>query len=209
MRKLVIALTGLALVVITAACGSDAAEPAPTTAPSAPPATESSVAPAPPTLPPGGGGGGTAVRPRPASSWTSGPLVVRHAVTVPPVPRVTGIRSAAHPQEGYDRVVLDLAGPIPGYRVSYVDQPIQDGSGLPANVPGRRSLQMTLEPAQAHTDGGVAAQPRARTVNHPMLEAWAITGDFEGVVTVVLGVDDVVGYRVGELPGRIYIDVAA
>jgi hypothetical protein len=26
---------------------------------------------------------------------------------------------------------------------------------------------------------------------------------------VVLGLDDVVGYRVGELPGRIYIDVAA
>lgn len=25
----------------------------------------------------------------------------------------------------------------------------------------------------------------------------------------VLGLDDVVGYRVGELPGRVYIDVAA
>ena len=31
----------------------------------------------------------------------------------------------------------------------------------------------------------------------------------EGVVSVALGLDDVVGFRVGELPGRIYIDVAA
>jgi hypothetical protein len=202
-------MAGLTLA-LTAACGSDPAEPAPTTAPPAPPAPASSVAPDSPTLPPdGGGGGGATVRPRPASDWTSGPLVVQHAVPVPPVPRITGIRSAAHPQEGYDRVVLDVAGPIPGYRVRYVDEPIQDGSGLPAAVPGRRFLQLTLEPAQAHTDTGVATTPRARTVNYPMLEAWAITGDFEGVVTVVLGLDDVVGYRVGELPGRIYIDVAA
>jgi hypothetical protein len=42
-----------------------------------------------------------------------------------------------------------------------------------------------------------------------MIEAYAVTGDFEAVVTVVLGLDDVVAYRVGELPGRIYVDVAA
>jgi hypothetical protein len=42
-----------------------------------------------------------------------------------------------------------------------------------------------------------------------MLKAYRIVGDFEGVVTVALGLDDVVGFRVGELPGRLYIDVAA
>ncbi|HEU5109131.1 MAG TPA: hypothetical protein VFT95_11350 [Micromonosporaceae bacterium] len=125
------------------------------------------------------------------------------------MPRITGVRSAAHPAEGFDRIVFDIAGRIPGYQIRYVDTPIQDPSGSPADVPGRRFLQIRLEPAQAHTDSGQATQPRARTVNYPMLEAWAITGDFEGVVTVVLGLDDVVGYRVGELPGRIYVDVAA
>jgi hypothetical protein len=139
----------------------------------------------------------------------SGPTTVRHDVAVPPVPRIAGIRSGQHPEAGYDRVVLDIVGKVPGYHVAYVDQPIEDGSGRPASVPGRRFLQIRLEPAQAHTDAGVETRPRAMTVNYPMLEAWAITGDFEGVVTIVLGLDDVVGYRVGELPGRIYIDVAA
>jgi hypothetical protein len=125
------------------------------------------------------------------------------------VPRITRIRTAAHPTEGYDRVVLDIEGRLPGYTIRYVDQPIEDGSGEPATVPGRRFLQIRLEPAQAHSDAGTSLTPRTRTLNYPMLEGYTITGDFEGVVTLVLGLDDVVGYRVGELTGRIYIDVAA
>lgn len=208
MRRFLVALAGLTLVLAPAACGSDSPEPSPTA-----PATSSptaSAAPVEPTATPGGGGaGGRPTARPPGAGWTSGPTTVRHDVAVPPVPRVTGIRTAAHPEEGFDRLVLDIAGELPGYRVEYVDQPVKDGSGEPANVPGRRYLQIRLEPAQAHTDAGVATQPRARTVGYPMLEAWAITGDFEAVVTVVLGLDDVVGYRVGELPGRIYLDVAA
>jgi hypothetical protein len=201
--KLAIGLATLALVLSTAACGSPDPDPS-SPAPSAAPTISS-------TPPQNGGGGGPAptATPRPGAEWTSGPTTVRHDVSVPPVPRIVGVRSAQHPEAGYDRVVLDIVGKIPGYHVAYVDQPVKDGSGEPANVPGRRFLQIRLEPAQAHTDAGVATQPRAMTVNYPMLEAWAITGDFEGVVTIVLGLDDVVGYRVGELPGRIYIDVAA
>jgi hypothetical protein len=50
------------------------------------------------------------------------------------------------------------------------------------------------------------------TLGLPMLKAYAITGDFEGVLTVVLGLDAVVGFRVVELPGapgRIAVDVAS
>jgi hypothetical protein len=36
-----------------------------------------------------------------------------------------------------------------------------------------------------------------------------VVGDFEGHVSIAIGLDDVVGFRVGELPGRIYLDVAA
>jgi hypothetical protein len=205
MRRLFTALAGLTLVVGAAACGGDSDN-----APPASPTTPTVAAtPAEPTTPAPGGGTGSTGNPRPATSWTSGPVTVHHNVSVPPVPRITGIRSAAHPAEGFDRIVFDIAGAIPGYQVRYVDQPIKDPSGQPANVPGRRFLQIRLEPAQAHTDAGQPTQPRAATVNYPMLEAWAITGDFEGVVTVVLGLDDVVGYRVGELSGRIYVDVAA
>jgi hypothetical protein len=41
-----------------------------------------------------------------------------------------------------------------------------------------------------------------------MLRAYAIAGDFEGHVSVALGLNATAGYRVGELPGRIYLDVA-
>jgi len=42
-----------------------------------------------------------------------------------------------------------------------------------------------------------------------MMKGFAISGDFEAVLTIAIGLDDVVGFRVGELPGRIYVDVAA
>ena len=135
--------------------------------------------------------------------------VDRDNLPVPPVPVLTNIRSAAHSTEGFDRIVFDFQGALPGYEVRYVSEVVEDGSGRTVTMPGRRFLQITLRPAQAHTDAGAVTAPRAQTLNYPMLKAYAIVGDFEGVVSVALGLDDVVGFRVGELPGRIYSDVAA
>src|SRR5690606_31274954 len=147
------------------------------------------------------------------SDWTSSPLVVDRTVPVPPVPRLIGIRSAPHSEDGYDRITFDFESVLPGYEVRYVDHPVEDGSGEPVIIDGRRYLQIVFRPAQAHDDSGSGSvTPRSATLNYPMLKAYAISGDFEGVVTVVLGLDDVVGFRVGELPGtpgRIYVDVAA
>jgi len=204
------ALTAAMLIVTTAACGGDGSSDTPTTTPTGAPGGAPTAAAPTATAPGGGSGGGPASRPaRPTRTWTSGPTTVRHDVPVPPVPRLTGVRSAAHPDQGFDRIVFDIAGRIPGYQIRYVDEPVRDPSGQPANVPGRRFLQIRMEPAQAHTDAGQATQPRAGTLSYPMMRGWAITGDFEGVVTIVIGLDDVVGYRVGELSGRIYLDVAA
>jgi len=145
--------------------------------------------------------------------WTSQPVTVTKEVAVPPVPRLLRIRSAQHPDEGYDRITFDFEGTLPGFDVRYVAEAIADGSGEPVDVPGRRLLQIRFSPAQAHNDAGTeSVTPRSKTLNYPMMEAYAITGDFEGVVTVVIGLDDVVGFRIGELPGtpgRIYLDVAA
>lgn len=146
------------------------------------------------------------------SAWSSQPVTVTKNVPVPPVPRLTGIRSAQHSDEGYDRVVFDFVSVLPGYQIRYVDTVIAEGSGLPVTVPGRRFLQIVFRPAQAHDDSGGQAVPRSMTLGYPMLKAYAITGDFEGVLTVVLGLDDTVGFRVIELPGtpgRISIDVAS
>jgi hypothetical protein len=147
------------------------------------------------------------------TAWSSQPLVVNRSIAVPPVPELVAIRPAAHPSEGYDRITFDFRKTLPGYEVGYVSEVVADGSGLPVNVPGRAYLRVVFRPAQAHNDAGtVAVTPRSKTLDYPQMRAYAITGDFEGVLTVVLGLDDVVGFRLGELPGepgRIYIDVAA
>jgi hypothetical protein len=195
-----------------AACGGGGADGGGATAgPPAPSGTAAGIGggqtPAPTantTTPEPTGGSGT---------WAAGPVTVAHDVAVPPVPVLLGIRSAAHPSEGYDRIVFDFTGPLPGYTVRYVDQVRADPSDRPVTVPGRRFLLVVFAPAQAHTEAGVATVTTNPVgLGHPMLRGYALAGDFEGHVSVALGLDDVVGFRVGELPGkpgRVYVDVAA
>ncbi|WP_139217939.1 hypothetical protein [Micromonospora phaseoli] len=126
------------------------------------------------------------------------------------MPTLLRIRSATH--SGYDRITFDFAGSLPGYRVRYVDTVTADASGRTVRMPGRRYLQIRFEPAQAHSDTGDPVTPRRRTFGYPMLRGYVVNGDYEGVLNVALGLDDVVGFRVGEIPGtpgRIYLDVAA
>jgi hypothetical protein len=42
-----------------------------------------------------------------------------------------------------------------------------------------------------------------------VLKGYALTGDFEGVLTLALGLPGTTSIRVGELPGRWFIDVRA
>lgn len=141
-------------------------------------------------------------------NWSSGPVTVTHTPPVPPVPVVTGIRFAGHPQEGYDRIVFDIQGGLPGYTARYVSQVRADGSDQPVPVPGSRFLLVVLNPAQAHTESGAVTVTGIHNVGLPMLKAYAIAGDFEGHVSIALGLNATAGYRIGELPGRIYVDVA-
>jgi hypothetical protein len=125
------------------------------------------------------------------------------------MPVVTGVRYAAHPQEGYDRMVFDIRGALPGYTVRYVHEVHADASDQPVTVPGRRFLLVVLTPAQAHEDSGSATIHGIHRLALPMMRGCAIVGDHEGHVSIAIGLDDVVGFRAGELPGRIYLDVAA
>jgi hypothetical protein len=125
------------------------------------------------------------------------------------VPVVTNLRSAAHTESGYDRVTFDITGPIPNYSVQYVSHVVGDASGNPITVPGQAYLVIRFNPAQGHTDAGVTTVPTGpQTLNYPMLKGYAVAGDFEGVFTVALGLARTTGFRVGELSGRVYIDVA-
>lgn len=126
---------------------------------------------------------------------------------MPPVPVVTAVRTAPHPECGYDRLVLDITGPVPGYAMRYVSQVVTDPSGQTVSLPGRRFLLITLRPAQAHTSAGVPTITGAvRGLGYPMLAGWAPAGDFEGVVTVAVGLTANTNVRVAELPGRLYVD---
>jgi hypothetical protein len=201
MRRLGLLVITLAGALAVGACDGGGGGASPT--PSAGPVTA-------PSATPGDGGGAATPSPAGSAAWTSGPLTVSHDVAVPPVPMLAGIRSAAHSAEGFDRIVFDFTGPLPGYTVRYVDEVREDPSDRPVSLPGRRYLQVVFTPAQAHTDAGAPTVTRTtQPLDYPMLRGYRVTGDFEGYVSVALGLDDQVGFRVGELPGRIYLDVAA
>ncbi|GEM_PF-3545509 len=140
--------------------------------------------------------------------WRSGPVTVSRTVTVPPVPVASAIRTGSHPGCRFDRLVIDIDR-VPGYRVRFVPRVVHDGSGLPITMPGSSYLEIMLAPAQGHRAGGTPTLPSGvRMVGYPMLRAFTVAGDYEGHLTVALGLAAQARYRVGALPGRVYVDVA-
>lgn len=127
-----------------------------------------------------------------------------------PTPRMFDIRTGRHAT--FDRVVLDLRGGAPGYRVGYVRTVREDGSGKVVDLRGGANLMVRLSPAQAHRGDGTATYTGSHRimVDDPELREVAFVGDFEGVVSIALGVRAKHGFRVLTLhdPTRIVIDVA-
>jgi len=117
---------------------------------------------------------------------------------------VIGARAGRH--ACYDRLVIDVRGPIAGYDVRYVDAVHAEGSGKAVPVLGGARLQVTVgAPADRATRPlDVAGWSTFRQV------AWA--GSFEGSTTLGLGVRARLPMRVFVLPGaevtRLVIDVA-
>jgi hypothetical protein len=140
--------------------------------------------------------------------WRSAPLTVTRPVPTSSVSVVTAVRTAAHPECGYDRLALDLTGAMPSYTIRQVTQVTADPSGKPVTLPGHSYLLITLRPAQGHAEGGAPTIVRfPQSLGYPVLRGYALVGDFEGVLTLAIGLDRAPSIRVGELPGRWYIDV--
>jgi hypothetical protein len=137
------------------------------------------------------------------------PLSITRHVDPPATSVITSIRTAAHPECGYERLVLDFTGPLPGYDVRYVKKVTADASRQPITLPGRSDLLITLHPAQAHAGNGdsTITRPARAAVGYPMLDSYALAGDFEGVVSLALGLNGRTSIRVSEVPGHWYIDV--
>ncbi|MCT9928742.1 hypothetical protein N5079_00765 [Planotetraspora sp. A-T 1434] len=112
----------------------------------------------------------------------------------------------------FDRVVVDLQGPMTGYTARWVSKIVQDGSGAAMDVKGGAYLQLTLYPANAHDDAGNSTWvgPRQVTAKLPNIVEVVNNGDFEGVVSIGLVLDHKAGFRVLEqsAPTRLVIDVA-
>jgi hypothetical protein len=129
---------------------------------------------------------------------------------------VTDIRAGRH--TCFDRLVIDYSGDITGYDVKYVDTVATDGAGVPLDLLGGAFIEITA-PGAAHNDAGnLTYRPRDRSDVVDVTKwdtfrqvAWA--GDFEGQVTVGLGVRARLPFQVFTLDGpgngsRLVIDVA-
>jgi hypothetical protein len=112
----------------------------------------------------------------------------------------------------FDRVTIRLrSGGTAGYRAGYVRRVVQDGSGRPVTLLGNRRILATVQNARAHkTSGGVLLPSNVLTPRCPQLRQVELAGDFEGVVSLGLGLTRKTGFRVFRLTGpkRIVIDVA-
>ncbi len=135
------------------------------------------------------------------------PVTVKRSVHVPPTPVIQHARTAKHPECGYDRLVFDVHGRIPGFTISFVKKVVADGSGNAIKLPGHRFVLITLRPANAHKASGASTiSGKVHKLGFPMLKAWVLAGDDEGVVSFGIGLKSGTTVRVGTLPGRIFID---
>jgi hypothetical protein len=150
---------------------------------------------------------GAVAAPASASSFSTAPRVKERTVSVS---RLLAVRAGRH--AGFDRVVFELRGTPPGYRIQYVPKVVQDGSGLPVALTGKAFIQVVLSPTSAHLDSGAPSWPGPKrfSTGFPAVRQVAFAGDFEGYVTFGLGISQRGGFRVIELrnPTRIVVDVA-
>jgi hypothetical protein len=113
-----------------------------------------------------------------------------------------------------DRVTFTFAGPLPGYRVGYVDRPVtEDGSGEEIAVDGESVLQVHFEPASGFDlEAGKAVYTgptRLDLATKTVLDV-VRQGDFEANLAWVIGVDRNAPFRVRTEsgPNRVIVEVA-
>jgi hypothetical protein len=110
----------------------------------------------------------------------------------------------------FDRVVIRARLATPGYDVRYVTRIVADPSGKPVSLLGTKRIRVIIRRARGHTSGGTDLLPTRVTPLCSNLRQIKGAGDFEGVVSLGLGLRRKTGFRVFRLTGptRIVIDVA-
>ena len=110
-----------------------------------------------------------------------------------------------------DRVTFGFSNGLPAHVYpQWVDTLVHDGSGLPVRVAGAKILVVGFTSATAHDqDGATIATRTAYALPNVITSVSA--GDFEGYVTIGLGVQKRTSYTVTKLqnPDRVVVDVRA
>ncbi|HEX9968805.1 MAG TPA: hypothetical protein VGB03_01600 [Acidimicrobiales bacterium] len=128
---------------------------------------------------------------------------------------LAAVRIASH--DGFDRVVFEFEDAMPGYRVAMGTRPVtEDGSGKTVEVKGAALLEVRLENSGMARLQGEKVIPVYKGDRRVATEGEVVTeavdaGDFEGVVTWVVGLKAApAGVRVTTLssPYRLVIDVS-
>ena len=127
---------------------------------------------------------------------------------------VTQVRVAHH--DGYDRVVFELAGQVagePGWRVEYVEDPRQQGSGAPVDVEGDAALGVTITGVGYPFDTGQeeVSEAPALPSDLAVVTDLELGGVFEGHYEAFIGTSGRAPFRVFRLsdPARVVVDVRA
>ncbi|MFK0224508.1 hypothetical protein ACIQUL_01960 [Streptomyces sp. NPDC090303] len=123
---------------------------------------------------------------------------------------VVGARWSGHTT--FDRLVIDVRGKLPPVTVHQVRSLHYDPSGKKVPLPGKYFLEIRLSPAAAHDGAGRSVHhgPRLVRIALPALKGVALTGDFEGVVTVGAAFDTEPALKTLRLhaPERFVVDIA-
>ncbi|MET3206800.1 UNVERIFIED_ORG: hypothetical protein ABIB21_003623 [Arthrobacter sp. UYEF13] len=130
---------------------------------------------------------------------------------------VTNVRTGQH--YCFDRMVVDLNGPVAGYTARYVPVVVQDGSGFSIPLLGSAFLQVTVNaPSYDVETGNVTYSPAAKAelsnvAGYQTFRQVAYAGSFEGYTSIGLGVRARLPFRVFTLDGpgsgsRMVVDVA-
>jgi hypothetical protein len=187
---------GMAVALSAAGCGSGpASSPGATTAP----APTASAAPAPSLTP--------AATPtaKPSAAIPSWPQQPRSGPGSGSEGFLTAIRTGAHP--GFDRVVFEFSGGVPGYHAEYVAEVRGDASGKVVPLAGQAFLHLVFHPSSAYQTyhGQAVLRPGL-----PALLQVSAAGDFEGYLSFGLGLNRRVGFTIATLsgPSRVVVDVA-
>jgi hypothetical protein len=102
-------------------------------------------------------------------------------------PALRSVRFGRH--DTYDRLAFDFCKPADTtLNATVVKQLVEDGSGEKVTLKGKYFFEITLTPADAHSDTGQPTVPnQAVTVPGRNMQQYKLIGDFEGVVTYGVG----------------------